>query len=252
MNFETLHEQTTPLLICNVWDVPSAKAAARLNYPAIGTSSGAIATMLGYKDGEQISFEELYYMVERITTSVDLPLTVDLEAGYSRDVDVIVNHIQRLAALGVVGINLEDSLVGQERVLLPYPAFAKSLKAICTALREQEIAIFVNVRTDTFLLGVDQPVSATIDRAKAYQAAGAHGLFVPCVEKEKDMEALVRELQLPLNVMCMPDLPDFDTLQKLGVKRISMGNFVYAKLNQQLEQSLSAVLDDNSFKNLFS
>ena len=63
MNFKNLHHQDAPLLICNVWDVASAKAAEKLNFKAIGTSSGAIASMLGYIDGEEMSFEELEYIV---------------------------------------------------------------------------------------------------------------------------------------------------------------------------------------------
>lgn len=96
MNFKALHQQDSPILICNIWDVISAKAAQNLSFQAIGTSSGAIASMLGYNDGEEISFRELEYIVERITKSVNLPLTVDLEAGYSRNPEEIAGNIIEL------------------------------------------------------------------------------------------------------------------------------------------------------------
>ena len=105
MNFNYLHEQGAPLLIGNVWDVVSAKAAQKTGYQAIGTSSGAIAAMLGYRDGEEMSFSELEYIVQRILKSVAMPLTVDLEAGYSRNPAKIAAYIMRLADLGVVGVN---------------------------------------------------------------------------------------------------------------------------------------------------
>ena len=83
--FEKLHRQTLPLLIGNVWDVPSAKIAELVGFQAIGTSSAAIAKMLGYEDGEEMTFSELSYIVERINANTQLPLSVDLEVGYSRD-----------------------------------------------------------------------------------------------------------------------------------------------------------------------
>ncbi len=85
MVFKKLHNQNYPLLICNVWDVASAKIAEKLSFQAIGISSAAIATLLGYKDGENMSFSELSYLVKRIIAKTKLPLTVDLESGYSRE-----------------------------------------------------------------------------------------------------------------------------------------------------------------------
>lgn len=114
MNFKKLHSQDSPVLICNVWDVPSARIAEKLGFETMGTSSSAIAEMLGYEDGEQMQFSELEYIVQRIVSTVQLPLSVDLEAGYSRDPKKIANHIERLYKIGVVGINIEDSLVGEQ------------------------------------------------------------------------------------------------------------------------------------------
>lgn len=252
MNFKELHEKESPILICNVWDVESAKAAQQLNYKAIGTSSGAIASMLGYNDGEEISFQELAYIVERITKSIAIPLTVDLEAGYSRNPKEIVAHIKQLIQLGVVGINIEDSLVNVKRAMRPLDTFSKLLEEVCSALIRDNQKVFVNVRTDAFLLGRPNPAQETIDRAKEYDKAGAQGLFVPCIEKEKDIALVVNQIDLPLNVMCMPKLPHFETLKKLGVKRISMGNFVYNKINKLLERELNEMLENNSFQNIFS
>lgn len=251
MNFKNLHEKETPILICNVWDVQSAKIAQQLNFKAIGTSSGAIASMLGYNDGEEISFEELEYIVGRITKTTDIPLTVDLEAGYTREPNKIVEHIKRLEQLGVVGINIEDSIVNDNRALLPVDKFSHILTVITANLAQQKINMFINVRTDTFLLGLTNAVEKTIERAKKYSKAGANGLFVPCITGGKDIELLIQAIDLPLNVMCMPNLPDFETLKNLGVKRISMGNFVYNKLGKLLSNELATVQSTNSFQNLF-
>ena len=252
MSFNQLHNQSTPLLLCNVWDVASAKAAEKSGFQAIGTSSGAIATMLGYRDGEEMSFEELEYIVGRIAACVPLPLSVDLEAGYSIKPKEIADHIERLAKLGIVGINLEDSVVNEQRELLAASVFAKILKQVCEELASREVEVFINIRTDTFLLGLEQALEESIRRAKIYEAAGAHGLFVPCIEKEADIKSLAEKIALPLNVMCMPDLPDFEILHNLGVKRISMGNFLHHSMLKHAEQMLENILSSNSFKPLFA
>jgi len=252
VKFNALHQQATPLLICNVWDVASAKTAEQLNFQAIGTSSAAIATMLGYEDGEEMAFDELLFIVKRIVACSKLPLTVDIEAGYSEDPLTTSTYIKALAEVGVVGINIEDSKVSGTRALTSATSFAKYLSAITEQLVKDKISIFINVRTDTFLLGKEDALAETKKRAELYEIAGADGLFVPCITKEEDIQTLVCATKLPVNVMCMPDLPDFKSLSTLGVKRISMGNFLFDTLQSDLEQRLSHIQQANSFKPVFS
>lgn len=249
MNFTTLHHQDTPLLIANVWDASSALAASELGYPALGTSSAAIAAMLGYDDGEAMPFEELLYVVSRIRAVTRLPLSVDIEAGYSDTSEGIIEDIQRLTQLGVVGINLEDSrVVAGIRHLEDAALFARTLNAVCAAYPE----LFVNVRTDTFLLGIDQPLQETLRRGQLYAACGAKGLFVPCVTAKEAIVTLAQEIPLPLNVMSMPELAGFATLAAWGVKRISMGNVLHSALQTTLKDLLSEVQATQSFSGAFS
>lgn len=252
MDFNTLHNQETPLLIHNVWDVPSAKVAEKLNAQAIGTSSSAIAALLGYNDGEEVRFSELEYIVKRIAANTELPLSVDLEAGYSRNAAEIVAHIKRLITIGVVGINLEDSIVKDgKRVLVEAEAFSKLLSEIITQLEKDSLDIFINVRTDTFLLGIDNVQEATKTRIKLYENIGVSGIFIPCIESEADIKMMVETISLPINVMSMPKLPNFKTLQTLGVKRISMGGFLFDNMYNQLEKTIDQITSDQSFKSIF-
>ena len=252
MNFKQLHQQSSPLLICNVWDVASAKSAEKLNFKAIGTSSAAIASMLGYKDGEQMTFEELLFVVKRIMACCELPLTVDIEAGYSDDPIITSRYIKALAEIGVVGVNIEDSHVNEIRTLKNANHFAGYLSDIKEQLATAQLDIFINVRTDAFLLGAEDALAETQMRAKLYQVAGADGLFVPCISQAEDILAVIKATELPVNVMCMPDLPDFSSLKKLGVKRISMGNFIFGKLQGSLEAILNNIQQENSFNPVFS
>jgi len=190
--FKKLHQQSTPLLICNVWDVPSAKIAESIGFQAVGTSSAAIAKMLGYADGEEMIFSELHYIVKRIKANTLLPLSVDLEAGYSRDPLQIVEHIQALAELGVVGINLEDSIMENERILLPGKSFADTIYIIKKELEEKPGTDFqknVWQHLLTIPLGEKttyQTIAAQIEKPKAVRAVGAANgrnriaIMVPC------------------------------------------------------------------------
>lgn len=252
MNFKNLHYQDSPLLIANVWDVPSAKAAEKLNFQAIGTSSAAVAAMLGYKDGEEMDFAELLYIVKRISQNTDLPLSVDLEAGYSRNPNQITENIKQLAELGVVGINFEDSYIEDgSRVLSKADDFAKTLSTITDLLQKDNVEMFINTRVDAFIMGIPSPVEETKKRIQLYESAGASGIFTPCIEKESDIAEIVQSTTLPLNVLCMPNLPDFDTLTKLGVKRISMGDFPFMHLCTSYEASIKTILEQKSFKSVF-
>jgi 2-methylisocitrate lyase-like PEP mutase family enzyme len=249
--FNTLHQQSTPLIICNVWDVASAKTGEKLGFNAIGTSSAAIASMLGYEDGEQMRFDELLYIVKRIVACSNLPLTVDIEAGYSQDPLITAHYIKTLADIGVVGINIEDSKVNETRTLLDENSFAGYLSAIKGQLVKDQVEIFINVRTDTFLLGAEDAVAETQKRASLYEVAGADGLFVPCITQNDDIQAIVNSTKLPVNVMCMPNLPDFESLKALGAKRISMGNFLFDTLQTDFEERLTEIQQANSFQSIF-
>jgi len=247
-SFAALHNADLPFIIANVWDVPSAQAAAEAGYSALGTSSAAIAGMLGYQDGEDMPFEDLFHIVSRIRACSTLPLSVDIEAGYADTAEGAAANAQRLQALGVAGINVEDSLViDDKRQLLPAEFLAERVGAIRRACP----GLFINARTDTFLLGVPHALQETITRGRLYAEQGADGYFVPCITDPADMREVSGAIALPLNVMCMPTLPGFATLGAHGVKRISMGNFVHGKLKKRLGIELARIQAAQSFASLF-
>ncbi|WPU22697.1 isocitrate lyase/phosphoenolpyruvate mutase family protein [Cedecea neteri] len=253
MSFRQMHYQRTPLLLANVWDVASAQAAQAAGYQALGTSSAAIADMLGYTDGEEMPFSALLDLVARIRERVNLPLSVDMEAGYGDDIETVVRQAIHLAELGVVGINLEDSKVElRGRRLLDAERFAARLSALKAGLDAAKTPLFINARTDVFLLGEQDALNKTLARGRLYQQAGADGFFVPCVTVPEDIRTIASVVDLPLNVMCMPGLPDFTQLAALGVKRLSMGNFVHAALNRKLQHLLFNLLRQGSFDEVFA
>ncbi|MBM7074697.1 isocitrate lyase/phosphoenolpyruvate mutase family protein [Shewanella sp. 202IG2-18] len=175
-----------------------------------------------------------------------------IESGYGSSPEVIAKNIAELAKAGVVGINIEDSkVVYGERLLCGEIEFANKLTSIKALLNKMNISMFINVRTDAYLLSVDNALEESIKRIEMYQSAGADGIFLPCIKTLDDISAVVTNTELPINVMCVPDLPDFNILEELGVKRISMGNFLHEAMMDYFSSMLSTIVSEKSFEALF-
>ncbi|ORT49570.1 hypothetical protein ST37_14390 [Vibrio sp. qd031] len=252
MDFRSLHFQPQPVILCNVWDVTSAVIAEQAGYQCIGTSSAAISHLFGYSDGEEISFSELRDLVIKIKSRTTIPLTVDIEAGYGDTVAEIYENIKQLAEIGVVGVNIEDSIViDGKRVLKDPYVMEETISGLVALLRASDVSIFLNARTDAYLVKSAAPLEETKLRISLYERAGADGIFVPFLDEPKDIKILAEFTDLPLNVMCTQRLPDFRALSELGVKRISMGNYAYSKICKELEKDLLNVAATQSFAPLF-
>jgi len=130
-------------------------------------------------------------------------------------------------------------------------SFAQKVKNITERLRLLGIDIFINLRSDPFLLGLPDAGKEAVQRIKAYEHSGVHSIFLPCITAVDDIKAAVAATQLPVSVMCMPHLPDFKTLQSLGIRRISMGNFVHGVLYKNMEAMSQGIIREGSFAGLF-
>ena len=254
-SFETflqLHKNSTPLLLGNIWDVNSAKIFEANGYKAIGTSSLAVARSIGYEDGEKLPFENLLQLAKRVIEVVSIPFSIDMEGGYSRTIDGITENIQKLHDVGVVGINLEDTIAGTTRQLQAVTDFQKTLSAIADHISRNNLKMFLNIRTDGFLLGMPTALNETLTRIETYKNSGADGIFVPCITNRNDIKEVVKATTLPINVMCMPGLPDFEELESLGVKRISMGGFLFNNIYDNVGKLSKAISTDRNFSSILS
>lgn len=241
--FFQLHHQPAPFIIANAWNVKSAKLIEDNGFKAIATSSGAIANSLGYEDGEKIPFNELLYVIKRISSCINIPLSVDFERGYTNDLAALNDHLQKLIDLGVVGINIEDAQ-GEETYL-------KKLNSIKSYLVKTNQQLFINARTDGFLQKLDSPLERTLERATLYKEAGADGLFVTGVSDTSIIKEITAAVSLPVNVVGTPKLSAVKTLADCGVKRISMAVFLYNATYKQLEKVVKEVNSEQSFAPLF-
>jgi 2-methylisocitrate lyase-like PEP mutase family enzyme len=242
--FHQLHHQSKPFILANVWNVKSAQIAEKSGFPAMATSSGAIAESLGYKDGEQIPFAELLYMVQRISANISIPLSVDFERGYTDDLEKLNAHIQKLIEAGVAGINIEDAQ-GED-------IFLKKLKSIKKYLTDTKQQLFINARTDVFLQKLDAPLETTLRRARLYQDAGADGLFVTGVQDTEIIQKIVSSVALPLNVVGLAKIASVSILAGCGVKRISMAPFLFKATYNKMEIMAKEILSRDSLETLFT
>ena len=174
-------------------------------FPAIATSSAAVANSLGYEDGEKMSFDEYLFVIKRILGSVNVPVTVDIETGYGKTKDDIYNNLRKVIELGVVGINIEDSvIVNGKRSLQDAKTFSSNIEFIRKKLREDNLELFINIRCDTYILNVENKAGETLNRLSVYNNCGADGIFLPCISNEEDIAEAVAHTKLPLNVMVIP------------------------------------------------
>ena len=224
--FRALHVPGDPLILVNIWDAGSAKAVAGAGAKAIATGSYGVAGAQGRADGEDFPLEDVFENLGRILSVTDLPVTIDMEAGYGADPAAVGVSVGRAREAGAAGINMEDRLPGASD-LLPIAEAALRYRAATAT------GIFVNARCDTFR-GQDAAkdgealVAATLERARAYADAGAGSLFVPFLLDPKCIGAICDASPLPVNILRGHGGPTHKELAALGVARISHGHQPWA------------------------
>jgi 2-methylisocitrate lyase-like PEP mutase family enzyme len=217
--FRQLHAGPDILILANAWDAGSARLIESLGAKAIATTSAGVAWSNGYPDGNALPVARLEASVSAIARAVQLPLSIDVEGGYSADPAAVAETVARVVGAGAVGINLED---GSE----PPDLLCAKIEHVKRAAARLGADVFVNARTDVYLRGLargDAALEETIARARRYRQAGGDGLFVPGLTDAAAIRALVAASELPLNVLAWPGLPPAAELRALGVRRLSAG-----------------------------
>jgi len=238
-HFRRLHTQGV-LRIANAWDAGSARLIESLGAPAIATTSAGVAWSRGYADGDTLPVEQLLETVEEIARVIRVPLSVDMEGGYSDDPVVAAANVVRVADAGAVGINLEDGAGSPELLCAKIARIRQDLAA-------RGLDVYINARTDVFLRGLappEQRVQLVLERAARYRDAGADGLFVPGVTEARAIGDIAANAGLPLNVMLRPELPALAELEALGVRRLSAGSHIAEAVFAHAGQLASVFLRD--------
>jgi 2-methylisocitrate lyase-like PEP mutase family enzyme len=225
--FRELHHSGKMLVLPNIWNPLGALLMENLEYPAVATASASIAYTNGYNDGENIPFNDLLILLKKITKSVNLPVTADIESGYAENESQLRENIKLLIDTGIVGINFEDADHKTDG-LQPVGTQSSKIRLIRKVSDEMGIPLFINARTDVYVRGksfatAEAKFDEVMKRGVSYKEAGADGFFPITLTQEENIKKLIAQLKLPLNILTIPGIPDLKTLSKLGVARISLG-----------------------------
>ena len=239
----SLHVPGAPLVLPNAWDVPSARAVVAAGFPVVATSSAAVAESLGFEDHQRAPAGEMFAAAARIASAVEVPVTVDAEAGYALSPEDVVESLE---AAGAAGCNLEDTdhAIGE---LADAEAHAAWLAAVRRAASDRGYGLVINARVDVFLLAGERMASElmtdAVARARAYAAAGADCVYPIFLAEDAAIGEFVEAVAVPVNILALPNAPSRARLAELGVARISYGVIVHRRSLQALGEILAAVAD---------
>jgi 2-methylisocitrate lyase-like PEP mutase family enzyme len=227
-DFARLHRSGESLLLPNAWDVASAVTIVQAGAKAVATTSAGVAWSLGLPDAADLGADRSAAVIERITAAVSVPVSADIEAGYGPKPADVADTVTAVVRAGAVGVNIEDRSRRERSRLFEPTEQSERLAAARDAADRLGIPVWINARTDVFLAEVGPPgrrLQATLERAKAYAAAGADSLFVPGL---LDL-ATIAELAagpLPVAVMAWAGAPTVSELASAGAVRISLGSAI--------------------------
>jgi 2-methylisocitrate lyase-like PEP mutase family enzyme len=218
--FKALHHGGDILVLANAWDAASAAIIADAGAKAVATSSAAVAWTFGYPDGDALPRTQLFTSIAAAAKATgDVPLSADIEGGFTDDLTELGEVIRGVIEAGAVGINLEDNTRD--------PALhARKVAAARKAADATGVPLFINARTDVYLRKLAEGHAAyaeVVKRAAMYGDAGADGIFVPWAVDDDLVGRLADAISLPLNVILTGGLSNAERLQALGVRRLSSG-----------------------------
>jgi 2-methylisocitrate lyase-like PEP mutase family enzyme len=239
--FHKLHREGL-LVLPNAWDAGTARLFESLGARAIATTSAAVAWSHGYADGDFLPVPLLVATVTDIVRVIRVPLSVDMEGGYSGDAAAVGEAVAAVIGAGGVGINLEDG-AGSPGLL------CAKIEAAKRAGVRLGVDLFVNARTDVYLRGLaasERRVEETLARAERYRAAGADGIFVPGLVDPAETRAIAAGVGLPLNILARPGLAAGSELAAWGVRRLSAGSGVAQAVYGKAAALATAFLRDGA------
>jgi len=246
---QALIDAPETLVLPNVWDVAGARIVAEAGFPVIATSSAGIAWSLGYADGENISRDDMLFMVRRIAAAVALPVTADMEAGYGEAPEAVAETVTATLEAGAVGANIEDSSSqAAGHPLLGFELSVDRIRAAKAAADAAGVPFVINARTDGFYAGLSEEAFAeTVKRAHAYFEAGAGCVFVPFVRDGAMIARLVAAIDGPVNILAGAPSPPLPEMQKMGVARVSIGGLFSLMTYTKVREACHELRDSGTY-----
>jgi 2-methylisocitrate lyase-like PEP mutase family enzyme len=223
--FKSLHEKSGCFIIPNPWDSGTAKLLTNLGFEALATTSAGLAFTLGRPDlSRKLSREEVLNNAKNILSATDLPVSADLENGYSDSPEGVYNTIIQAGQIGLVGASIEDATGIQGNPIYEFELSVERISAAVEAKKSFNFPFTLTARAENFVHG-RLDLKDTIHRLQAYQEVGADVLYAPDLRSREDISTVVHSVDKPVNVMIGASFTVSD-LENIGVKRISLGSLL--------------------------
>ena len=238
----SLHFGDDVLVLPNTWDAGTARSVVAAGFPAVATSSAAVARALGHEDGEAMPADVAFEAVRSIAAAVDVPVTADLEGGYGLDA---AEFVDRLLAAGAVGCNYEDTdHAAGGKTLKDAEEQANRIAGLRAAAMEAGVGIVINARVDTFarqIGSVDEQLAEGVRRARLYLDAGADCVYPITLADDALIGAFIEEVAAPVNILMRAGVPPLARLKELGVRRVTFGSGLYRVVMRAFDEELAAI-----------
>jgi 2-methylisocitrate lyase-like PEP mutase family enzyme len=245
--FSALHQRAGAFIIPNPWDIGSARMLAHLGFEALATTSAGAAFSIGRPD-YGVGREAMIGHVSLLASATELPLSADLENGFSDAPEGAAETIRLAAAAGVVGGSIEDAAGRPEQPIYEPGLAAERVRAAAESARGLGFSFTLTARAENYLHG-RRDLKDTIARLQAYQEAGADVLYAPGLTSKEEIATLVRSVDRPVNVLMgiagiALNLAD---LEAIGVKRVSLGGALARVAYGSLLRAAREMREDGTF-----
>jgi 2-methylisocitrate lyase-like PEP mutase family enzyme len=242
--FAALHEGPC-FLIPNPWDGGTARVLEALGFEALATTSSGFAFTLGRGDGE-VTLDEVLEHVKVLVEASNLPVSVDLENGYSSSPEGAARAIEAVAAVGAVGGSIEDWEEGAGIYEIGHAT--ERIAAAVEAARELPFPFMLTARAENHIRGYPD-LDDTIARLRAYEEAGADVLYAPGLADAEQIAAVTSAVTRPVNVLARPSLTVAE-IAGAGARRISVGGSLAWATVEAMAEVASKMLGDGDLSGL--
>ena len=233
-----------------VYDGLSARLAARAGFPALYATGGGIARSMGYPDLGLLSPSEIAERLANIVEHAGVPVIADADTGYGNALNVR-RAAREFERAGVAAFHLEDQTFPKrcghydDKAVVPTAEMTQKLRAARDALADQDLVIIA--RTDALAV---EGLESALDRAQAYQEAGADVIFVEAPTTDAEIATIARRVTAPklINMFQGGKTPlvPLARLRELGYRIVIIPSDLQRAAIRAMEETLAAIARDGN------
>lgn len=248
--FRTLIQKGETLVAPGVFDGLSALLAKQAGFPVLYASGGAIARAAGYPDIGLLTLTEVTAVISSIVTMSGLPVIADADTGFGNAINVR-RTVQEFERIGIAALHIEDQTFPKRcghldnKSLISTEEMCHKITVAKQALTNQDILIIA--RTDAIAV---EGFERAIQRAKAYQEAGAEMLFIEAPESIVQIEMIAQRIP-GLKLINMfhggktPVIP-IDQLQALGYHVVIIPSDLQRSAIKAMQKTLAVIYQNGN------